>query len=153
MGKLDSLANLIRKDSIKFESAAIRYSTHKDSRINGGKYVKNDPSDRVTWFSLDQLDKETYVKVRDLKIGEISEAFKATDENGNTVFRIVRLDNQIPAHVADVNSDYQSLYNETLMQKRTKFYKQWIDKKIGITYIRVSEEFKTCPFENKGWLK
>jgi len=153
MERLDSLANLIRKDSIRFESAAIRYSTHKDSRINGGKYVKNDPSDRVTWFALDELDKETYVKVRDLKIGEISDAFKATDENGNTVFRIVKLDNQIPAHVADVNTDYQSLYNETLMQKRTKFYKQWIDKKIGITYIRVSEEFKTCQFENKGWLK
>jgi peptidyl-prolyl cis-trans isomerase SurA len=37
LSKLDSLANLIRKDSIKFEAAAIRYSTHKDSRINGGK--------------------------------------------------------------------------------------------------------------------
>jgi peptidyl-prolyl cis-trans isomerase SurA len=153
MGKLDSIANLIRKDSLRFESAAIRYSTHKDSRINGGKYVKNDPSNRVTWFSLDELDKETYVKVRDLKIGEISEAYKALDENSNTVFRIVRLDNQIPAHVADVNTDYQSLYNETLMQKRTKFYRQWINKKIGITYIRVSEEFKTCPFANSGWLK
>jgi peptidyl-prolyl cis-trans isomerase SurA len=153
MGKLDSLANYIRKDSMRFESAAIRYSTHKDSRINGGKYVKSDPSDRVTWFPLDQLDKETYVKVRDLKIGEISDAYKATDENGNTVFRIVKLDNQIPAHVADVNTDYQSLYNETLMQKRTRFYQQWIDKKIGITYIKVSEEFKTCPFANKGWLK
>jgi peptidyl-prolyl cis-trans isomerase SurA len=153
MGRLDSIANLIRKDSLRFESAAIRYSTHKDSRINGGKYVKSDPTDRVTWFSLDELDKETYVKVRDLKIGEISEAFKALDENSNTVFRIVRLDNQIPAHVADVNTDYQSLYNETLMQKRTKFYRQWIDKKIGITYIKVSEEFKTCPFANQGWLK
>jgi peptidyl-prolyl cis-trans isomerase SurA len=153
MARLDSIANLIRKDSLRFETAAIRYSTHKDSRINGGKYVKSDPTDRVTWFSLDELDKETYVKVRDLKIGEISDAFKALDENSNTVFRIVRLDNQVPAHVADVNTDYQSLYNETLMQKRTKFYRQWIDKKIGITYIKVSEEFKTCPFANQGWLK
>lgn len=153
MGKLDSIANLIRKDSLRFESAAIRYSTHKDSRINGGKFVKSDPSDRVTWFSLDELDKETYVMVRDMKIGEISEAFRALDENSNTVFRIVRLDNQVPAHVADVNTDYQSLYSATLMQKRSKFYKQWIDKKIGITYIRVSEELKTCPFSNQGWLK
>jgi peptidyl-prolyl cis-trans isomerase SurA len=153
MRKLDSLANLIRKDSLKFESAAIRYSTHKDSRINGGKFVKNDPADRVTWFTLDQLDKETYVKVRELKIGEISDAFKATDENGNAVFRIVRLDNQTPAHVADFETDYQSLYNETLMQRRAKYFQQWINKKIGITYIRISEEFKTCPFDNKGWLK
>jgi peptidyl-prolyl cis-trans isomerase SurA len=34
--KLDSIANLIRKDSMDFEYAAKRYSSHKDSRINGG---------------------------------------------------------------------------------------------------------------------
>ena len=153
MASLDSIANLIRKDSLKFESAAIRYSTHKDSKINGGKFVKNDPTDRVTWFTLEQLDRETYGKVRDMKIGEISDAFRAVDENGNTVFRIVRLDNQTPAHVADLDNDYQSLYNETLMNKRAKYFQQWIEKKIGITYIRISEEFKTCPFANKGWLK
>ncbi len=45
IAKLDSLANLIRKDSIKFETAAMRYSTHKDSRINGGKLVSQNPSD------------------------------------------------------------------------------------------------------------
>ena len=47
MQKLDSLANLIRKDSIKFENAAIRFSTHKDSRINGGKLVSANPSSRT----------------------------------------------------------------------------------------------------------
>jgi peptidyl-prolyl cis-trans isomerase SurA len=151
--KLDSLANLIRKDSITFSRAAILYSTHKDSRINGGKFVKNDPQSRVTWFTLDELDKETYVKVRDLKIGEISESFRTQDENGNTVFRIVRLDNQTPAHVADLKTDYELLYNDALNAKRSKIYQDWIEKKIGITYIKVSDEFKSCQFINKGWLK
>ena len=48
IAKLDSLANQIRKDSIKFETAAMRFSTHKDSRINGGKLVSPNPSDRVS---------------------------------------------------------------------------------------------------------
>jgi peptidyl-prolyl cis-trans isomerase SurA len=151
--KLDSIANLVRTDSMTFERAAMRFSTHKDSRINGGKYVKNDPDSRVTWFTLEELDKETYVKVRDLKIGEISEPFKTVDQNGNTVFRIVRLDNQTPAHVADLKMDYQALFNLTMRQKQQKVYSQWIDKKIGVTYIRISDEFKTCPFSNKGWMK
>jgi peptidyl-prolyl cis-trans isomerase SurA len=153
MARLDSIADFIRKDSITFERAAMRYSTHKDSRINGGKYVKNDPESRVDWFTLEELDQETYKKVRDLKIGEISEPFRTTDENGNTVFRIVKLDNQTPAHIADIKTDYQVLYNNALLQKRTKTYQTWIDKKIGITYIRISDEFKTCPFHNKGWMK
>jgi peptidyl-prolyl cis-trans isomerase SurA len=150
---LDSIADLVRKDSITFERAAMRFSTHKDSRINGGKYVKNDPESRVTWFTLEELDKETYVKIRDLKIGEISEPFRTVDENGNTVFRIVKLDSQTPAHVADLKTDYQELNILALRQKQQKIYTQWIDKKIGITYIRVSDEFKSCPFSNKGWMK
>ena len=153
INRLDSIANQIRKDSLTFVKAALLFSTHKDSRINGGKLVKNDPQSRVTMLTLDELDKETYVKVRDLKIGEISEPFRTTDDNGNTVFRIVRLDNQTPAHLADPKTDYEFLYNSTLEQKRAKYFQEWVTKKIGVTYIKVSDEFKTCPFSNQGWLK
>jgi len=151
--KLDSIANKIRKDSITFSKAAILYSSHKDSRINGGKLVKSDPNARETWFSLEELDRETYVIVRDMKIGEISKSFRTTDENGNIVFRIVKVDNEIAAHVADIKNDFQDLNNAALMNKRSKTYQQWIDKKIGTTYIKISEEFKSCEFADKGWLK
>lgn len=153
INKLDSIANQIRKDSLKFETAAMMYSSHKDSRINGGKLVKNDPTERVTWFQLEELDRETYVVVRDLKIGEISEPFRTTDENGNTVFRIVKLVNEVPAHEANLKIDYQALYNMSLMEKRSKTYQDWITKKIDVTYIRISDEFKSCPFVNEGWMK
>jgi peptidyl-prolyl cis-trans isomerase SurA len=151
--KLDSLANQIRKDSIKFEAAALRFSTHKDSRINGGKYVSSNPSDRVTWFTLEELNPEMYGKVRTLKVGEISEPFKTTDENNNEVFRIVRLDNELPAHSANLKDDYQSLYNAALVNERTKKFDTWVKHKIEITYIKISEEFKSCDFLKEGWLK
>jgi peptidyl-prolyl cis-trans isomerase SurA len=149
--KLDSIANKIRRDSITFSRAAMLYSSHKDSRINGGKLVNAETRD--LWHKLDELDKETYLVVRDMKVGEISKPFKTKDENGNTVFRIAKLDNQMPAHVVNLKDDYQDLYNAALMNKRSKTYQQWIDKKIGITYIKISEEFKSCDFQNKGWLK
>ncbi|MCJ7447852.1 MAG: peptidylprolyl isomerase [Bacteroidales bacterium] len=152
--KLDSIANLIRKDSMEFEYAARRYSSHKDSRINGGKFVSIDPSERVTWFTLEELNQEMYIQVRDLKVGEISEPFRTTDENNNVVFRIVKLDNEIPAHRANLEDDYQSLANAALMEERTKTYDKWIRKKIESTYIKISDEFKSCNFlQTKGWLK
>jgi peptidyl-prolyl cis-trans isomerase SurA len=153
MSKLDSLANLIRKDSIKFEAAALRFSTHKDSKINGGKYVSSNPSDRVTWFTLEELTPEMYVKVRDLKVGEISEPFKTTDETNSEVFRIVKLDNELPAHTANLKDDYQSLYNSALVHERTKTFDKWVKHKIEITYIKISDEFKSCDFLKQGWLK
>lgn len=151
--KLDSIANMIRKDSITFEKAALIFSTHKDSRINGGKLVSTDPSSRVTSFTLEELSPEMYVRVRDMKIGEISEPFKTTDENNNEVFRIIRLDNVLPAHTANLKDDYQNLYNAALMQERTKIFDKWVKEKIKNTYIKISEEFKSCEFLKNGWLK
>ena len=153
MSRLDSLANLIRKDSLKFEDMAIRFSTHKDSRINGGKFVSTNPSERDTWFTLEELNPEMYVKVRELKVGEISEPFRTTDDDNNVVFRIVRLDNDLPAHRANLKDDYQNLSDAALMNKRSKIYDEWLKKKIDVTYIKISDEFKSCDFLEKGWLK
>jgi peptidyl-prolyl cis-trans isomerase SurA len=153
ISKLDSLANQIRKDSIKFETAALRFSTHKDSRINGGKLVSPNPADRIRWFSLEELNQEMYVRVRDLKVGEISEPFRTTDENNNVVFRIVKLDNELPAHTANLKDDYQRLYNAALNVERSNVFDKWVKNKIEITYIKISEEFKTCDFLKNGWLK
>jgi peptidyl-prolyl cis-trans isomerase SurA len=153
LSKLDSLANLIRKDSIKFETAAMRFSTHKDSRINGGKLVSSNPSSRITWFTLEELNPEMYVKVREMKIGEISNPFKTTDENNNEVFRIVKLDNILSAHSANLKDDYQNLYDAALIKERTEVFNRWVKDKIGITYIKISEELKGCDFLQKGWLK
>lgn len=153
IAKLDSLANQIRKDSIKFADAAFRYSTHKDSRINGGKLVSINPSERITWFTLEELNKDMYMKIRDMKVGEISNPFKTTDDNNNVVFRIVKLDNESPAHTANLKDDYQSLFNSALMTERTKVYDKWIKEKILVTYIKISEEFRSCDFLQTGWLK
>lgn len=151
--KLDSIARLIRKDSLKFEKAALMYSSHKDSKINGGKFVSTNPSERVTWFTLEELNPEMYVQVRALKPGEISEPFRTTDDDGNVVFRIVRLDNDLPAHRANLKDDYQMLSDAALMNKRQKTYNDWIKKKIEVTYIKISDEFKSCEFLKEGWLK
>jgi peptidyl-prolyl cis-trans isomerase SurA len=153
IAKLDSIANLIRIDSIKFEKAALRFSTHKDSRINGGKFVSSNPSSRITWFTLEELNPEMYLKIRDMKPGEISTAFKTTDENNNEVFRIIRLDNVLPAHAANLKDDYQTIYDAALNKERVKTFDKWVKNKIAITYIKISEEFKGCEFLKTGWLK
>jgi peptidyl-prolyl cis-trans isomerase SurA len=153
MERLDSLANLIRKNEIKFEDAARRLSSHKDSRLNGGRYVSPNPSSRTNWFTLEELGTEMYMRVRNLKIGEISEPFRTTDEDGNIVFRIVRLDDELPAHRANLRDDYQAIYNEALLEERRKVYEKWISKKIETTYIKISEEFKSCGFLSQGWLE
>lgn len=153
MEKLDSISNRIRIDSLDFEAAARRFSTHKDSRINGGKLVSTNPSQRITWFTLEELNPEMYRIVRDLNVGQISQPFRTTDDNNKEVFRIVRVDKILPAHTANLKDDYQELYNAALNTERSKVYDKWIRDKTAVTYIKISDEFKSCEFLKDGWLK
>jgi len=94
-----------------------------------------------------------YKKVRELNMGEISEPFQTTDEIGNIVFRVVRLDDEIPAHRANLKDDYQFFSNAAMMSERQSSYQKWIREKIETTYIKISDEFKSCKFLEAGWLK
>jgi peptidyl-prolyl cis-trans isomerase SurA len=151
--KLDSIANLVRIDSLTFDKAAMRFSSDKATRVNGGKMVQKNPSDRVTWFTLDELPREINLVVRDMKLGEISEPFRTTDEKGNNLYVIVRLDNEIPPHRIDMREDYNYLSQAALNDKQGKAYQDWIAQKIKKTYIRVSDDFRSCGFHYSGWLE
>ena len=75
-----------------------------------------------------------------------------TDSKGNTVFRIVSLDRQTEPHIANMKDDYSFLEDATLMEKRSNIYQEWVEEKMQVTYIRISDRFKTCNFATKGWL-
>ncbi len=149
--RLDSIADLIRSDSLTFRDAAFRFSTHKDSRMNGGLYVT--PDTRESLIEINRLPQEMYMIVRDMNINEVSEGFRMQDESGNTVFRIIKLNKQTEPHVANLKNDYNYLQELALANKRAGIYQDWIQEKMAMTYIRISDRFKTCKFRNKGWLK
>jgi peptidyl-prolyl cis-trans isomerase SurA len=149
--KLDSIADLIRSDSLSFQNAAYMFSTHRDSRMNGGVYVT--PDTRESLIEIDRLPREMYIIVRDMKINEVSEGFQMADENGKTVFRIIKLNKQTEPHVVNLKNDYNYLQELALANKRAGIYQDWIMDKMQMTYIKISDKFKTCKFRNKGWLK
>lgn len=149
--RLDSIANLIRTDSLTFEEAAYRFSTHEDSRINGGKYVSFNTRERL--LEIDKLPREMYMVVRDLNLKEISDGFQMKDRKGNTVFRIIRLDRQTKPHKANLKDDYSYIHQLALSNKQAGVYQEWIINKMENTYIDISKKFRTCNFKNKGWLK
>jgi peptidyl-prolyl cis-trans isomerase SurA len=151
--RLDSIAALIRLDSITFETAARQMSTHKESRINGGKLVTGEANARTSIFALEELDMDMYQIVRNMKTGEISPAYRTVDENNNTVFRIVKVDREYPAHRANLDDDYQLLQKMALQEKLDKKFLEWEEKKLEITYIKVSEEFRQCNFSHGKWLR
>jgi peptidyl-prolyl cis-trans isomerase SurA len=151
ISKLDSLANLIRQDSISFERAAMYFSQDKQTNVNGGLVVN--PLDNSTMFKLDDLQPNEYEVIRDMNIGEISESFESVDENGKQVFKIIKLNNSTRPHRANLKDDYTLLQDMALTAKREKIFQEWINDKIATTYIHIDGSFVRCNFNNPTWAR
>ena len=103
---LDSLKTEIQNDAVTFELAAKFYSQDAQTKTNGGQMA--DPNTGSSYFEIDQLKPQDYAAIKDLKEGEISEPVESKDNegrDGNTVYKIIRVDKIIPAHTASFNND------------------------------------------------
>ena len=151
---LDSLKTEIQNDAVTFELAAKFYSQDAQSKTNGGQMA--DPNTGSSYFEIDQLKPQDYAAIKDLKEGEISEPVESKDNegrDGNTVYKIIRVDKIIPAHTASFDNDYSDLLEEARAKEQNAAIDEFIDGKIKTTYIVIDPLFKNCEFSRDGWNK
>ena len=149
---LDSLKTEIHNNAVTFSLAAKFYSQDAATKTNGGQMA--DPNTGSSYFEIDQLKPEDYAAIKNLKEGEISEPVESKDNegrDGNTVYKIIRVDKIIPAHPASFENDYSTMLEEAKMKKQTEAIDEFIDSKIKTTYITIDPIFKDCDFSSKGW--
>ncbi len=150
--RLDSLANLIRKEQISFQEAAARFSSDKSSRNNGGLVIN--PDNLTSKFTVEELDGNISKILSGLKIGEISDPFITIDpETRREIYTIVKLVDKVESHVANLQNDYQQLSDMFLQKKREDKLEQWISDKQQQTYIRIDDTYANCNFEFSDWKK
>ena len=148
---LDSLADVIRRDSISFERAAMIHSNDEYSNVNGGTVINPVTGDNN--FEMEHLHPSVVQAIRDMKIGEISSAFQSIDESGNQIFKIVKLDSRTNPHRANLKDDYSIMQEVAKANKQQDEFMNWIAKKQKLTYIRINPPFRTCQFASDGWIK
>ncbi|HBI81591.1 MAG TPA: peptidylprolyl isomerase [Bacteroidales bacterium] len=149
--KLDSIANLIRTDSISFDNAVLRFSEDKKSNLNKGLMLN--PFTNTSLFEKEQLQPSDFYAIKDLKEGEFSSPFESRDEHANIVFKIIRVKRIIPAHKANLKDDYDIIQQLAKSNKENEILGDWVSKKIKSFYIRIDEEFHSCNFHSQGWIK
>ena len=71
--------------------------------------------------------------------------------NGNTVYKIVKVDKILPAHTATFSHDYDLLLKHAQQEKSMEAINDFIDSKIKSTYIIIDPMFKDCTFHRDGW--
>ena len=167
--QLDSVADLIRRDSITFAAAALDFSDDATSKYNGGIVSNSDVLERMGVYDGARLTATRFLKedfsaqggkslddynaLMRLKVGEISPSFQTTDLMGNQMSKIVMLVEIIPAHTASLEDDYIRLEEMALAEKQDKVYKEWLSSKILSMYVYIAPEYRSDEFENKKWIK
>lgn len=153
--KLDSIKNEIQKGEITFEMAARRFSQDAKTVLNGGQMF--DEETGSVYFEKDRLNPSDYNIIKDLKVGEISAPVESlsTDiyERGQIVYKVIKLEEIIPSHTADVDSDFTVVQNFAQQQVQDSAIREFIESKQKVTYIKIDDMFKDCEFDHKGWIK
>lgn len=144
--KLDSVADEIRAGHITFEEAARTYSTAANAK-QGGTAVNS--ADGTHRFDKAAIDQNYYnVGVAGMAEGQISNAVTMKTADGRDAYRLVRLNKKYPAHKANLTDDYDYIYNAALAAAKQKKLAEWARHQAEITYIRLSDQYKDCQFEN-----
>lgn len=151
---LDSLKNQITADSLTFDIAARAYSQDLKSAINGGIMV--DENTGSMYFEKDQLKPADYYMLKDMKPGDISDPFESLDNegrSGNTIYKLIKLEEIIPSHTANLKQDFMIIQNIANNRQQMEAVTKFIKEKQKTTLIIVDDAYRKCNFDNEGWFK
>lgn len=155
---LDSVGQKVRADSLSFTLAVEQFSDDEESKqakgITTNKYaeVMLGVRSKSTKFFKEDLGVE-YEQIRFLKPKEVSRAYITKDEENNDVVKIIRLEEIIPSHVANLKEDYVLLEDLALKSKQDERFEKWLNEKIAEVYIKIDDRYKHIPLKNKLWYK
>ncbi len=145
--KIDSIINLIKLDSISFTEAAKKFSTEKRTGARGG-FLSN-PQNGNTKIPIDELPKDIFLIIQNLKPGDMSNSELTTIQNAQgevvKVWRIIYLKSESKPHIANLKDDYQKMQIAAEEDKKQKTLARWIEKNRKQFYVQVADEYKTCP--------
>lgn len=152
ISRLDSIGSDLKDKKFTFEEAARFLSQDKDSRNNKG--IMMNPNTGSSRFEMKDLPPEIAAKVENMQPGDISEAFLMKDERKNQdVAVIVKLTSRIPGHTANLSEDFNLAKQMYEANQHEEVLREWIEKKIKETYVRIEDGWDGCEFKYSGWQK
>lgn len=142
--ELDSIANLIRNDSITFDEAVKQFSDEPD-KVNGG-YLVNE-LDGSTLFNAEDLDQQVSVVINRLQVGEVSDPVPMKTSNGKDAYRLLIIKKKTTPHKANLKDDYALIQQWTMQKQRQEAINNWIKAKSTKAYVKICEDYQDCDFQ------
>lgn len=141
--ELDSIAQLIRNDSVTFDEAVRKFSD-EDDKISGGILVN--PNTGSTLFDASELDQQVSYTINRMQVGQLSEPVPMKTDENKDAYRLLYLKRKTNPHKANLKDDYTLIRDWAMQQKREEIINKWIANKSKKAYIKVIDDFKDCDF-------
>ena len=138
--KMDTVRSKLIAGTVDFGTAVSRYSEDDASKFTGGMIQ----GPNGNFLTIDQLDKELIPVLKELKVGEYSQAVAYTDERGKQGIRLVYLKSKTEPHRENLKDDYNRVAQRALEEKKEAAMDKWFDAHIKTYYIRIDNDFKNC---------
>jgi peptidyl-prolyl cis-trans isomerase SurA len=141
--KLDSIQNMVNRDSVSFIVAVRRFGNKKvPSYTNAGRVIN--PATGTTFFEADQLDADDYFAVEDLEEGQVSEPILVDNPRLGRYYKLLQLQKITRPHQASLELDYDKIAHFAKENKKGEYFSKWVEKKMGETYIRINKDYGFC---------
>lgn len=124
--KLTAIRDSVKNRNKSFAQMARIHSDDRNTAPSGGRLI--DPQTGQRLIPVNELDPALYRIVLLLdEVGQISEPRSYQfGENAGRAFRIVKLNNRVEEHRANLEQDYQLIRNFALQQKSQRIMAKWI---------------------------
>lgn len=105
-------------------------------------------------FEMQDLPPEIARQLETMKPGDISDAFIMKDSKKNSdVVAIVKLKSRTDGHTATITEDYNMIKEMYENHRREEILREWVEKKIKETFVRIEDGWESCDFKYSGWVK
>ena len=154
--RLDSIRKEIVSGAFSFEEGAAYISQDKETRNNKGVMTNNNDYSnlyRSSKFEMQDLPTEIARQIEKMNPGDVSQAFIMKNNNHKDVAAIVKLTERIPGHRANLSDDYNLLKKMYENHKKEEILKDWLEKKIKETYVKIEPGWQSDEFKYQGWIK
>ena len=142
---LDSIRKKLTEGAYTFGAAVSKYSDDENSKFSAGSISGRDAAGSSTTFlSIDQLDKDAVILLKNLKPGQYSQPQAYKDERGGQVVRIIYLRNRTEPHRENLKEDYDRIAKRALEEKKNSALEKWFKEHIPTYYVSIDKDFAAC---------
>ena len=151
LSRLDSIARVVRADSLSFEHAILMYSEDKNTVMNAG--LMTNPNTGASKFEYQDLPSEVAKQIYSMNEGDISDPFVMIDPAKNKeVCAIVKLKRKTDVHRANLTDDFQTIKSMLEQKLSAEYIHEWIIKKQKEIYVQIDPRWAGCDFEFPNWI-